>query len=254
LKDTLHETKLLLVLDNFEQVGSAAIQVADLLTVCPQLTVLVTSREVLHVRAEHEFPVPALTLPDPKHLPDLVALSQYEAVALFIERAQAARPDFHVTNVNAPAGAEICSRLEGLPLAIELAAARIKLFPPQALLARLGQRLPFLTSSTRDVPASQQTLRKTIQWSYDLLSAQEQRIFRWLTVFSDGCTLQAFEAGRVKRRGITARAAWRARTRCKSGAWHLKGDRDRYYRRPPLPCGAMEGLIHKGCLDLLDIG
>jgi len=194
LKGALHEKKMLLLLDNFEQVVGAAIQVADLLTVCRQLNVLVTSREVLHVRAEHEFPVPALALPDPKHLPDLAALSQYEAVALFIERAQAVKPDFQVTNVNAPAVAEICARLDGLPLAIELAAARSKLFSPQTLLARLGQRLPLLTSNTRDVPARQQTLRETIQWSYDLLSAQEQRLFRRLSVFSGGCTLQAIEA------------------------------------------------------------
>jgi predicted ATPase/class 3 adenylate cyclase len=194
LKGALQEKQMLLLLDNFEQVVSAAIQVADLLTVCRHLNVLVTSREVLHVRAEHEFPVPALALPDPKHLPDLSTLSQYEAVALFIERAQAVKPDFQVTNFNAPAVAEICARLDGLPLAIELAAARSKLFPPQTLLARLGQRLPLLTSNTRDVPARQQTLRETIQWSYDLLSALEQRLFRRLSVFSGGCTLQAIEA------------------------------------------------------------
>jgi predicted ATPase/class 3 adenylate cyclase len=194
LKGALHEKQMLLLLDNFEQVISAAIQVADLLTVCRQLNVLVTSREALHVRAEHEFPVPALALPDPKHLPDLTTLSQYEAVALFIERAQAVKPDFQVTNVNAPAVAEICARLDGLPLAIELAAARSKLFSPQTLLARLGQRLPLLTSNIRDVPVRQQTLRKTIQWSYDLLAAHEQRLFRRLSVFSGVCTLQAIEA------------------------------------------------------------
>ena len=106
------------------------------------------------MRAEHEFPVPALALPDPKHLPDLATLSQYEAVALFIERARAVKPDFQVTNANAPAVAEICARLDGLPLAIELAAARIKLFPPQALLTRLGQRLQFLTSSATGCPSA----------------------------------------------------------------------------------------------------
>jgi predicted ATPase/class 3 adenylate cyclase/DNA-binding CsgD family transcriptional regulator len=193
LKASLHEKRVLLLLDNFEQVVSAAAQVADLLSACPQLTVLVTSREALHVRAEHDFPVPVLALPDPKHLPDLVTLSQYEAVALFIERARAVKPDFQVTNANAPAVAEVCARLDGLPLAIELAAARSKLFPPQALLARLDQRLQLLTSSLRDVPARQQTLRKTIQWSYDLLAAQEQRHFRRLSVFIGGCTLQAIE-------------------------------------------------------------
>ena len=194
LKGSLHEKKTLLLLDNFEQVVSAAMLIADLLTICPRLKVLVTSREGLHVRAEREFPVPALALPDAKRLPDLMALSQYEAVALFIERAQAVKPDFQVTNANAPAVAEICVRLDGLPLAIELAAARIKLFPPQALLIRLGQRLPLLTRSARDVPARQQTLRKTIQWSYDLLTAQEQSLFRRLSIFAGGCSWQAVEA------------------------------------------------------------
>ena len=194
LQANLHEKQALLLLDNFEQVASAATHVADLLAVCPRLKVLATSREALHVRAEREFPVPALALPDLKHLPDLATLSQYEAVALFIERAQAVKPDFQVTNANAPAVAEICARLDGLPLAIELAATRIKLFPPQALLTRLGQRLQLLTSSARDAPARQQTLRKTIQWSYDLLAAQEQHLFRQLSVFVGGCTLQAIEA------------------------------------------------------------
>ena len=188
LQAHLHEKQVLLLLDNFERVANAATHVADLLGVCPRLKVLATSREPLHVRAEHEFPVPALALPDPKHLPDLATLSQYDAVALFIERAQAVKPDFQVTNANAPAVAEICARLDGLPLAIELAAARIKLFPPQELLTRLGQRLQLLTSSLRDVPARQQTLRKTIQWSYDMLAAQEQHLFRRISVFVGGCT------------------------------------------------------------------
>ena len=194
LQVSLRERQVLLLLDNFEQVVSAATHVADLLTSCPHLKVLVTSREVLHVRAEHEFPVPKLSLPDPKRLPDLMALSQYEAVALFIQRAEAVRPEFQMTNANAPAMAEICIRLDGLPLAIELAAARIKLLPPQALLTRLGQRLQLLTSNARDVPARQQTLRNTIQWSYDLLDAQEQQLFCRLSVFVDGCTLEAVEA------------------------------------------------------------
>ena len=189
----LREKQVLLLLDNFEQVVSAGVQVTALLAACPQLKVLVTSREVLHVRGEQEFAVPPLTLPDPKHLPDLLALSQYEAVALFIQRAQAARPEFQVTNANAPAVAEICVRLDGLPLAIELAAARIKLLPPQALLARLGQRLQMLTGGARDAPTRQQTLRNTIQWSYQLLDTQEQRLFRRLSVFVGGCTLEAAE-------------------------------------------------------------
>ncbi len=181
---SLRDKHLLLLLDNFEQVVSAASQVTNLLADCPKLKIVVTSREVLHVRGEQEFAVPPLAVPNPKHVPDLVALSQYEAVALFISRAQAVKPEFQVTNANAPAVAEICARLDGLPLAIELAAARIKLLPPQTLLARLGQRLAVLTSGARDVPARQQTLHNTIAWSYHLLDAQEQRLFRRLSSLS----------------------------------------------------------------------
>jgi len=194
LKEQLQQQQLLLLLDNFEQVMSAAVHVANLLAACQELKVLVTSRETLHVRAEHEFAVPPLTLPDLIHLPDLAVLSQYEAVTLFLERAQATKPDFQLTPTNARAIAEICARLDGLPLAIELAAARIKLLLPQALLARLGQRLAVLTSGARDVPARQQTLRNTIKWSYDMLDAQEQRLFRRLAVFVGGGTPEAVEA------------------------------------------------------------
>ncbi|MGO8947863.1 MAG: ATP-binding protein [Ktedonobacterales bacterium] len=194
LNTFLEAKQILLVLDNFEHLQPAAVSVANLLTACPQLKILVTSREALHLRAEQEFAVPVLALPDPKHLPDVTTLSQYEAVALFIERAQAVQPEFQVTNANAPAVAEICARLDGLPLAIELAAARIKLFPPQALLTRLGQRLQFLTQSARDTPARQQTLRSTIQWSYDLLTVNEQQLFRRLAVFAGGCALPAIES------------------------------------------------------------
>jgi len=194
LKGYLQDKQILLLLDNFEQVASAALQVADLLAACPKLKVLVTSRAVLHVRGEQEFPVPPLTVPDPKRLLDLVALSQYEAVELFLVRAQAGEPEFQLSNTNAPAIAEICAHLDGLPLAIELAAARIKLLPPQALLARLGQRLTVLTSGPHDAPARQQTLRNTLAWSYNLLDAQEQRLFRRLAVFVGGCTLEAIEA------------------------------------------------------------
>jgi predicted ATPase/class 3 adenylate cyclase/DNA-binding CsgD family transcriptional regulator len=194
LRENLRPKQMLLLLDNFEQVVSAAEQVVDLLTACPQLKVLVTSREVLHVRAEQEFAVPPLPLPDLKHLPDLATLSHYAAVALFIQRAQAVKPDFQVTNANARAIVEICARLDGLPLAIELAAARMKLLPPQALLARLGQSLQVLTGAARDLPARQQTLRNTIAWSYNLLDAQEQQLFCRLSVFVGGCTLEAAEA------------------------------------------------------------
>ncbi len=194
LQASLQDRQLLLLLDNFEQVLGAASQVADLLAACPRLKVLVTSRFVLHVRGGQEFAVPPLAVPSPKHLPDLVALSQYEAVALFISRAQAVKPDFQVTNANALAVAEICAHLDGLPLAIELAAARVKLLPPQALLARLGKRLAVLTSRERDRPSRQQTLRNTIAWSYHLLDADEQRLFRRLSVFAGGGRLSAIEA------------------------------------------------------------
>ena len=190
----LREKELLLLLDNFEQVAEAAVEVSALLARCPQLCVLVTSRAALHVQGEQEFAVPPLAIPDPNHLPDLETLSQYEAVALFIARAQAVKPDFQVTNANAPAVAEICVRLDGLPLAIELAAARSKMLPPQALLARLGQRFTLLTSGAQDVPARQQTLRNTIAWSYDLLTTEEQSLLRRLCVFVGGCTLEAAAA------------------------------------------------------------
>ena len=193
LQTFLLEKLLLLVLDNFEQVVSAAPQLSDLLARCSHLKLLITSRTVLHLAAEHQFAVPPLSLPDLNSLPDPVTLSQYEAVALFIARAQALKPDFHVSNASAPAVAEICIRLDGLPLAIELAAARIKLLPPPALLARLGQRLTVLTGGVRDAPARQQTLRKTIDWSYQLLDADEQRLFRRLSVFAGGCTFEAIE-------------------------------------------------------------
>ena len=153
-----------------------------------------TSRTPLHLSGEHEFPVPPLVLPDPAHLPELASMSQYEAVALFVERARAVKADFAVTNANAPAVAEICVRLDGLPLAIELAAARAKLLSPQALLARLEQRFDLLTGGPRDMPARQQTLRATIDWSYGLLGPDEQTLFARLAVFVGGCTLEAAEA------------------------------------------------------------
>ncbi len=193
LQAALKEKQLLLLLDNFEQVVEAAVVVAELLVACPKLKVLVTSRMGLHVRAEHEFAVPPLSLPNLKHLPNLSALSQYEAVALFIERALATRPDFQVTNANAPTVAAICSRLDGLPLAIELAAPRVKHFSPQTLLSRLEQGLSVLSGGARDLPSRQQTLRGAIAWSYELLSPDEQHLFRRLAVFVDGWNWQAAE-------------------------------------------------------------
>jgi predicted ATPase/class 3 adenylate cyclase/Tfp pilus assembly protein PilF len=194
LSGYLRDKQLLLVLDNFEQVIPAAPHVAELLAAAPGLKVLVTSREMLHLRGEQEFPVPPLALPDPKHLPPSGALSQYAAVELFIQRATNVKPDFAVTNENAPAVAEICCRLDGLPMAIELAAARIRLFPPRALLSRLETRLKLLVGGARDLPARQQTLWDTIAWSYDLLSVGEKQLFRRLAVFVGGCTIEAAEA------------------------------------------------------------
>jgi len=186
--------QMLLLLDNFEQILEAAPVVSDLLTAAPGLKILVTSRAALQLRGEHEEAVSPLALPDRRQAPEPAALSQYSAVALFIERARAIKADFAVTNENAPAVAEICHRLDGLPLAIELAAARTRLLTPQAVLARLERRLPILTGGARDLPARQQTLRNAIAWSYDLLSRQEQMLYRRLAIFAGGCTLEAAEA------------------------------------------------------------
>ena len=186
--------QVLLVLDNFEQIMSAGPEVARLLSSARGLKVLVTSREPLHLQGEQEYQVPPLTLPNPRNLPPVETLSQYDAVALFIQRARLVQPGFTINNDNAPAVAEICYRLDGLPLAIELAAARIRLLPPPALLERLASRLRLLTGGARDLPLRQQTLRDTIRWSYDLLNPSEQMLFRRLSVFSSGCSLEAAEA------------------------------------------------------------
>jgi len=191
--DQVGEQQMLMVLDNFEQVIDAADAVAGLLAAAPRLAAIVTSRFVLHLSGEHEYPVPPLEVPDVRHLPDLARLAQYAAVALFIERAKAARLTFAVTNENAPAVAEICVRLDGLPLAIELAAARVRLLTPQAILARLTDRLGLLIGGPRDVPERQRTLRGAIEWSYDLLDLDEQRLFGALSVFRGGARLEAVE-------------------------------------------------------------
>jgi predicted ATPase len=194
LREHLRERRLLLVLDNFEQVVGAAPEVAALLAAAPRLRVLVTSRVSLHLRGERDFPLAPLPLPDRGHLPSPERLTQYAAVALFVERAQAARPDFAVTAANAAAIAEICARLDGLPLALELAATRVKLLPPTALLARLSSRLTLLTGGPRDLEERQRTMRATIAWSVELLSPAERILFRRLAVFVGGCTLEAAEA------------------------------------------------------------
>jgi predicted ATPase/class 3 adenylate cyclase len=194
LKEHLREKQILLLLDNFEQVLAAAPLVAELLAAAPRLKVMVTSRAVLHLRGEQEYSVPPLAVPDPKCLPPVPVLSLYGAVELFVQRTLNVQPEFTITRENAPAVAEICCRLDGLPLAIELAAARIKLLPPEALLGRLGSRLKLLTGGARDLPARQQTLRSAIAWSYDLLDEAEKTLFRRLSVFVGGWVLGAAEA------------------------------------------------------------
>jgi non-specific serine/threonine protein kinase len=194
LKAYLATKHLLLVLDNFEQVLDAAPAVADLLARCPRLTVLVTSRAALRLRGEHRIPVPPLELPEMTPSPDVAALAQSPAVALFVQRAEAVYPEFRLTSENGRPVAEVCIRLDGLPLAIELAAARIDVLPPEALRARLEQRLPLLTGGARDAPGRHQTLRAAIAWSYELLTPAEQRLFRCLGAFAGGATLAAVAA------------------------------------------------------------
>jgi non-specific serine/threonine protein kinase len=194
IQDFLRERRALLVLDNFEHVLEAGTLVTDLLASCPALSVLVTSRSVLRLSGEHDFAVPPLPLPDAESnsLPDQLLAS--DAVRLFVARAQAATTDFALTQANAPAVAEICRRLEGLPLAIELAAARIRHLPVEALLTRMARRLPVLTGGARDQPSRLRTMRDAIAWSHDLLSPKEQTLFRQLAVFVGGFTLEAAQA------------------------------------------------------------
>ncbi|HEX5949279.1 MAG TPA: adenylate/guanylate cyclase domain-containing protein, partial [Actinomycetota bacterium] len=194
LVDHLRGKRLLLVTDNFEQILDAASDVGMLLSSTEDVSVLATSREPLGLAGEREYPVPPLALPDPAHVSSVEGLSQYEAVSLFVERATAVQPGFRVTNENAPAVAEVCARLDGLPLAIELAAARVKILSPQAMLARLGRALPLLAGGSRDLPQRQRTLRDAIAWSFDLLDEAERRLFARLAVFVGGFSLEAAEA------------------------------------------------------------
>jgi predicted ATPase/DNA-binding CsgD family transcriptional regulator len=189
----LRDKRLLLVLDNFEQVVEAAPLTSELLAACSGLTCLVTSRVRLRVSGEHEHAVPPLALLAPIETLTVEAAMESEAVRLFVQRAHAVKDDFVLTDQNVPAVAEICRRLDGLPLALELAAARIKVLPPAALLARLERRLPLLTGGGRDLPRRQQTMRDAIAWSYDLLPPHEQMVFRQLAVFVSGFTLEAAE-------------------------------------------------------------
>ena len=193
LERHLRDRRMLLVLDNFEHLLTAAPAVAALVGACPQLTVLVTSRAPLRLGGERQFPVPPLPLPDTALPVPADALVQAPAVELFRQRAQAVIPTFELSAANAAAVAQICRRLDGLPLAIELAAARVKLFPPRGLLARLDRGLQLLAGGTRDLPERQQTLRDAVAWSYDLLNTAEQALFRRLAVFAGGCTLEAVE-------------------------------------------------------------
>jgi predicted ATPase len=199
LKENLQNSlraPMLLLLDNFEHLVQAAPTVAELLAMSPNLKIMVTSRAALHVYGEHEFPVPPLALPDSRSLPlpPIEVLSRCPAVALFVQRAIAVKPDFELNRENASAVTEICARLDGLPLAIELAAARIKVLSPSSMLTRLASRLQLLTGGSRDLPQRQQTLRAAMDWSYDLLGPIEQKLFRRLSVFVGGCNLEGVEA------------------------------------------------------------
>ena len=196
---------MLLVLDNFEHILPAAPVVSELLAASPRLSILATSRAPLRLQSEHEFAVPPLALPGDHRL-SVGALSMYAAVVLFVERASAVRSDFTLSDENASDVAEICRRVDGLPLGIELAAARVRILSPQAILARLDQRLTLLTGGARDLPSRQRTLRNTIAWSYDLLEPSEQTLFpshvcvrRWL---------------HPRRRRLRVRRRWPKRNRC----------------------------------------
>lgn len=194
LQDALRERELLLVLDNFEHVTAAAPEVAALLEAAPRLTLLITSRARLHIRGEYSYPVPPLAIPDLTQLPSLDALAQIDSVALFLARVRARVPTFQLGEANARAVAAICARLDGLPLAIELAAARAALLSPRMLLARLNRSLELLTGGPHDLPERQRTLRATIDWSYRLLDLSEQLLFGRLAVFAGGWDLEAAEA------------------------------------------------------------
>ena len=198
LEQALHEylakRQLLLVIDNFEQVISAAIVIGKLLAAAPSVKVLVSSREVLRLRGEHDYPVPPLGLPETRHRQTAAVLARYEAIALFAQRARAANPAFELSEENAASVAEICLKLEGLPLAIELAAARSRMLRPAAMLERLQNRLQALTGGGRDLPRRQQTIRGAIDWSYELLDIAEKVLFARLGVFIGGWTLESAEA------------------------------------------------------------
>jgi predicted ATPase len=194
LKTYLQSKRLLLVLDNFEQVLDAAPLLSNLLAAAPHVKMIVTSRAVLRITGEHEIAVHPLSLPNPRRLPPVENLLEYEAVALFVNRAKAVKPDFALNAENAASVVEICERLDGLPLAIELAAARVRMLAPQFLLTRLENRMKLLTGGGKDLPERQQTLRGAMEWSHDLLEEGERVLFRRLSVFVGGCSLDSVEA------------------------------------------------------------
>lgn len=193
LKHFLADKKMLLVLDNFEQITEAAPFVSELLSAAANLKILITSRNILQIRGEHEYKVPPLDVPDSTDIHTNQSLAQYASITLFIQRAKSAKSDFELNGENILTVVEICKKLEGLPLAIELAAARIKIFSPRDLLARLDDQLKILTSGARDLPVRQQTMRNAIAWSYDLLNEAEQKLFRHFSAFISGTTLEAIE-------------------------------------------------------------
>jgi len=227
--------RLLLVLDNFEHLIEAAASVGEFLAACPGLVVLTTSRAPLRLSGEQEYPVPPLAVPRPEQPATGESVAANEAVALFVQQARAGRPDFALTATNAAAVAEICARLDGLPLAIELAAARVKVLPPGALLARLGQRLPLLAGGPSDQPPRLRTMRDAIGWSYDLLDDEERAVFRRLAVFAGDFALDAAE--------WVAGSGWRA-----AGAEAAAGG------QPPASLDTVASLVEKSLLQRLDAG
>jgi predicted ATPase len=194
LRSYLRDRQMLLVMDNFEQVLDAAPALSTLLASCPGIAILVTSRAPLRLRGEREYLIGPLTLPGLNRIPSPKDASRSEAVRLFVQRAKEVSPSFELTQANAAAVAAICRRLEGLPLAIELAAARVRTLSPTELLARLDQSLPLLTGGARDLPERQRTMRAAIEWSFELLQGKEQALFRRLSVFTGGWTLEAVES------------------------------------------------------------
>ncbi|GCE21150.1 LuxR C-terminal-related transcriptional regulator [Dictyobacter kobayashii] len=194
MRTFLEQKECLLVLDNFEHVAAAAPELEHLLLCCPSLRLLVTSRSVLHLLGEHQYPVSPLPVPGQGEQIDAEEIARFPSVMLFLRQAQAVLPGFQITEENARAIADICIHLDGLPLAIELAAARIKLIPLHTMVKELPRRLDFLTSRVSSYPVRQQTLLNTLNWSYDLLNEQEQYLFRLLSVFADGCTIEAAES------------------------------------------------------------